>query len=455
MTNFKKGGFTLIELLVVIAIIGILAGFIAIQMNGAINVANDAKKKVDIDTIRKALIYYKAQNSAGVYPIEPVECNVGAPEGSNPCLNLATALSKLLPVVPSGSTLEYPKYISETGDDFTVSTILSNTYSYNYSPSTGFITTAPSAGVCGLANKEYASGSTTYGSDNFCSVGTASPASPAFPTVSSATSWTCLGVNGGANNSCVASLASPPCAPGVNFTGTSTACAAYAPTYTGTNSYNYIKITGSGAGILSFSTAKQVDVFLVGGGGGSCYGGGGGGYTATYTGINASGNVSVTVGAGGLSVAYPGTGTSGGASIFGSYQAAGGLGGASGGVAGWTLSSGGNGGSGGGGAGNNCGSGGSGGTNGAGGTRGGGGYNAAGGIGQGTTTREFGVADGVVYGGGGGAIYDGSGGAGGGGRSGGSCNAVGVAGTDGLGGGGGGGTGGNGGSGVVIVRWLK
>ncbi len=48
-------------------------------------------------------------------------------------------------------------------------------------------------GVCGTANTTYGSGVTTYGSDTFCSAGTASPASPAFPAAGSSTNWTCVG----------------------------------------------------------------------------------------------------------------------------------------------------------------------------------------------------------------------------------------------------------------------
>lgn len=48
-------------------------------------------------------------------------------------------------------------------------------------------------GSCGTANTTYGSGVTTYGSDTFCSAGTASPASPAFPAQGSSTNWSCVG----------------------------------------------------------------------------------------------------------------------------------------------------------------------------------------------------------------------------------------------------------------------
>ncbi len=57
-------------------------------------------------------------------------------------------------------------------------------------------------GSCGTANKTYASGVTSFGSDTFCTTGTASPPSPAFPSQGGSTNWSCLGSGGGANASC-------------------------------------------------------------------------------------------------------------------------------------------------------------------------------------------------------------------------------------------------------------
>jgi cysteine-rich repeat protein len=49
-------------------------------------------------------------------------------------------------------------------------------------------------GACGSANKTYTTG-TSYGTDTFCSSGTASPLTPSFPTSGSSTTWQCLGNN--------------------------------------------------------------------------------------------------------------------------------------------------------------------------------------------------------------------------------------------------------------------
>lgn len=132
----KLLAFTLIELLVVIAIIGILSGLIIISMNGSINLANDSKRKANIDTIRKALMIYGTLNGK-TYPIQATQCNIGPAGTPNRCAILATNLSDLLPVLPTDPVSGYYTYISD-GTDFTVSAVLSNTNSYSSSVSSGF-----------------------------------------------------------------------------------------------------------------------------------------------------------------------------------------------------------------------------------------------------------------------------------------------------------------------------
>lgn len=63
----RKRGFTLIELLVVIAIIGILASSVIIGLSRAQTRARDARRKSDIDQVRKVLAAYIIDNPAG-YP---------------------------------------------------------------------------------------------------------------------------------------------------------------------------------------------------------------------------------------------------------------------------------------------------------------------------------------------------------------------------------------------------
>ena len=207
------------------------------------------------------------------------------------------------------------------------------------------------------------------------------------------------------------------------------------------------------SGIFTPLKNMVIDVFLVGGGGpggnGSqrgIYGGGAGGYTKTVRSIVLVADTAhqITVGAGGDYSAQSDGGTT---SAFGA-SAAGGSPGA--------RLTGGNGGSGGGASdtdGNGC-NGGSDGSDGA-------GREGYAGKGQGTTTREFGDADGDLYSGGGGCASSGVGGDGGGG-DGATSSAEATPGEDNKGGGGGGKnqastsgnthTGASGGSGICIIR---
>jgi hypothetical protein len=61
------------------------------------------------------------------------------------------------------------------------------------------ISSAPITGVCGTANKTYSIGATSYGTDTYCSAGTAS-ASPTFPAAGNSVTWYCTGSNGGSNS---------------------------------------------------------------------------------------------------------------------------------------------------------------------------------------------------------------------------------------------------------------
>jgi hypothetical protein len=220
----------------------------------------------------------------------------------------------------------------------------------------------------------------------------------------------------------------------------------------------------------------MIDVFCVGGGGGGgkMYNtakpldgaGGGGGYTVTGKGIAVAAGTSyaIAIGAGGAGGAGEGylnanIGAEGGTTTAFELSAAGGKGG--------KEDNGGAGGSGGGGASkwrrdqddrvNKMGYGGDGGSDGGDGSSGRDGYggvNGAPGKGQGTTTREFGEADGDLYAGGGGGIGFLGCGAGGSGGGGSATWSAAEAGTDNTGGGGSGGRGlgGDGGSGIAVIR---
>ena len=235
------------------------------------------------------------------------------------------------------------------------------------------------------------------------------------------------------------------------------------------------------SGTIVFLEPKVIDVFLVGGGGRggffksgtgaqTGFGGGGGGYTATLRKVNVTGSYEVTIGAGGIAGQTNG---GGGASTFGGLITANGGYGHQSSSSDLDMIRGANGGSGGGGGVSSNSDYGAGGSNGNDGEQGYFPQTIIGGKGQGTTTREFGEANGKLYaGGGGGGRYisaqspvvsaGGSGGGGTGGWCGTANTQAAAAGVANTGGGGGGGAigpdtsvtvpGASGGSGIVCFR---
>ncbi len=87
----KKRGFTLIELLVVLAIIALLISVIVVSFGKPKKQANDAKRKVDIEQIMKAmdLCYNDSDCGAGQYI-----STAGGP-------NAVPAIGTYMPSVPS------------------------------------------------------------------------------------------------------------------------------------------------------------------------------------------------------------------------------------------------------------------------------------------------------------------------------------------------------------------
>jgi len=135
-----KKAFTLIELLVVIAIVGIISGLIIVAMNGATGAAKDAKRKADIDVMRKALLAYKTLT--GSYPVATcANINVS-------CSALSTALiPTYIGSLPSDPSAGAYAYTSTDGTDFTISSTLSNSNTYSYTGSTGFAGVGGGGGV--------------------------------------------------------------------------------------------------------------------------------------------------------------------------------------------------------------------------------------------------------------------------------------------------------------------
>jgi len=101
---------------------------------------------------------------------------------------------------------------------------------------------APVDGACGTAATTYVYSATAY-SGTYCSVGTASPTTPAFPAVGGSSNWSCLGTNGGASPSCTASRSNP--ASLVNFAHTEANCTAAGGTVVASGvTYNQCKFNG-------------------------------------------------------------------------------------------------------------------------------------------------------------------------------------------------------------------
>ena len=191
MKSKRLIAFTLIELLVVIAIVGILSGFVLVSLNSATNAANDARRKSDLSQIVKALLVYNTSNPT--YPIETCAIGSTCSETVNNALGSASSIT--------GPNNTYYTYSSDDGTSFTVSAIMSDTYAYSYDSSVGaYVSLSAINGVCGSANKTYSFTDTSYGSDTFCSTGTAVPTTPVFPDPGNTTNWSCNGQNGGSGN---------------------------------------------------------------------------------------------------------------------------------------------------------------------------------------------------------------------------------------------------------------
>jgi prepilin-type N-terminal cleavage/methylation domain-containing protein len=200
--KMQKKGFTLIELLVIILIIGLLASILIVSMTGAVNNANDARRKADLNQLVKAISMIKVSNDFS----NQEECNLG----SN-CTEIEQKLAAqgiLIPKDPNGNFYKY----TATDNEFVLKTTLSNSHVYYYdSKENKYVDTSVISGQCGTANKSYNYADSGFGTDTFCSSGSSNPSSIGFPSEGSSVSWTCSGSNGGSNSgTCTASRSSTP-----------------------------------------------------------------------------------------------------------------------------------------------------------------------------------------------------------------------------------------------------
>lgn len=138
MKKLFKNGFTLIELLIVIAILGILAGFVLTNMQGARERARDVRRKSDLESISQALRLYfidahhfpddggevSGYAIAGCGTIvTPTSCNWGEAFATD-----KSTYMNLLPLDPSStpdSVITY-NYSSDGVDTFALVTQLEN-----------------------------------------------------------------------------------------------------------------------------------------------------------------------------------------------------------------------------------------------------------------------------------------------------------------------------------------
>ena len=93
----RRFGFTLIELLVVITIIGILATFIVASFTSAQKKGRDARRKSDLDAMKKALELAKSDSTGAAY--YPAAANTASLE--------TPGYIKKIPLDPSDNVTAY------------------------------------------------------------------------------------------------------------------------------------------------------------------------------------------------------------------------------------------------------------------------------------------------------------------------------------------------------------
>jgi prepilin-type N-terminal cleavage/methylation domain-containing protein len=123
-------------------------------------------------------------------------------------------------------------------------------------------------GVCGSREKRYADAATSYGTDTICTIGTGSPASPAFPIKGASTTWSCLGINNGTTDTCIAEHTGNAVCGTANRT-TATAYADAATSY-GTDTFCTLGTTATPAFPIKGASTSWTCAGLLGGTNASC-----------------------------------------------------------------------------------------------------------------------------------------------------------------------------------------
>ena len=203
----KQKAFTLIEMIIVIAVVGLLSGFIFIQTNNAINNSKDSKRKADIQLIANAVVSYSTEN----YNRKPVTDFDGCTINGDCPASIVSDLEPFLVTFPSDpNSGNYYIYKSLTGEDCTISAVLSSGETYQYSCSNEATSqSAPINGSCGArANTDssgYSSSQSDWTSDTtYCLSGVPS-SSPSFPSSPGTyVEWVCPGEYLGSSVTCYA-----------------------------------------------------------------------------------------------------------------------------------------------------------------------------------------------------------------------------------------------------------
>lgn len=186
-----KKAFTLIELLVAVAILAVISSFVVVQMNNSADLAKDAKRKSDVDIIKNALVQYRAENY-DVAPIQTSSCEIGST-----CSNFDSDIQIFLESLPQDPDGAYYIYNSnEDGSDCSITAILSDGSSYTYDCDAEVAAEGEAvAGDCGISSASELTAETS----GLCDAGV-----PVSFTGDGPWAWTCQGVNGGSDASCVA-----------------------------------------------------------------------------------------------------------------------------------------------------------------------------------------------------------------------------------------------------------
>ena len=122
---YTKKGFTLIELLVVILIIGIFSGVVIVRNDEGNDVANDMKRKSDLEIIKDAAAAYRHMNF-NKCPV--LDCFIGEGSCSSDLLSYFSPFIKSIPEPDEDSTYHF----YSTGETCVISVDLSNCHPYEY-----------------------------------------------------------------------------------------------------------------------------------------------------------------------------------------------------------------------------------------------------------------------------------------------------------------------------------